>query len=86
MPFNLCAVLINSLSKNSSVKNVLTIAPATMKEQINSLVNRRDKILRKACSSDIKNIRQGQQTNVYDDVDNNIPSHPITNRSSKQNG
>ncbi len=83
MLFNLCAVLIDSLGKNSSAKNVLTIAPATMKEQINSLVNGRNKILHESCSSDIENICQGQQTNVYDDVNNNIPSHPITNRSSK---
>ncbi len=83
MPFNLCAILINSLGKNSSVKNALTIAPATMKEQINSLVNGRDKILCKACSSDIKNIHQGQQTNVNNDADNSIPSHPITSRLSK---
>ncbi len=85
MPFNLHALLINSLGKNSSSKNALTIAPATMKEQINSLVNGRDKILHKARSSDIKIICQGQQTNVYNEADGSILSHPITDILSKPN-
>ena len=71
---SLRAIMINMLSKNSSVQNVNSVSHDTMKAIATSLAINRLKILEAARKTDANNIKLGVDTSYYDKAEAVVPN------------
>ncbi len=80
---SLQSVPCQMVNRNSSSKNPLTIGVETVRDQINSLVVGRDKILQAARATDVSIIHSRKQSNLYTTAVDVIPSNQISTRVSR---
>ncbi len=80
---SLQSVPCQMVNRNSSSKNPLTIGVETVRDQINSLVVGRDKILQAARATDVSIIHSRKKSNLYTAAVNVIPPNQISTRVSR---